>query len=104
MSTEICINYSNALREESHLHDSMNCSYSDIEKYSGQEEFKEALSGNVNKEFLFCKHRIHPAQEDIEGILGSERSIKAEATLDHCARANVPGALVYGAFVNHCGG
>ena len=104
MSTEICINYSNALREESHLHDSMNCSYSDIEKYSGQEEFKEALIGNVNKEFLFCKHRIHPAQEDIEGILGSERSIKAEATLDHCARANVPGALVYGAFVNHCGG
>ncbi|WP_202109158.1 AAA family ATPase [Succinivibrio dextrinosolvens] len=104
MSTEICINYSDEiikhLSESSDIDDS---SYSSMGTHE-QADFKQALSGNVNMEYLFAAAWKNYERGQLEYSLGDLKTLKKEALLDHSARAHVPDALTHNAFINYFGG
>lgn len=104
MSTEICINYSDELikhlSESSDIDDS---SYSSMGTHE-QADFKQALSGNVNMEYMFAAAWKNYERGQLEYSLGDLKTLKKEALLDHSARAHVPDALAHNAFINYFGG
>ena len=104
MSTEICINYSDEIIK--HLSGSLDTnesSYSSMGTHE-QVDFKQALSGNVNMEYMFAAAWMNYERGQLEYSLGDLKTLKKEALLDHSARAHVPDALVHNAYINYfCG-
>lgn len=104
MSTEICINYSDEIsRYVSWSLDDDNKSYSNLD-VNEKALLKEALSGNVRKEYEFAVAGKSYGRGELKTSLGDIRTLKKEALLDHAAKAQEPDALVHNAFINYFGG
>lgn len=103
MSTEICINYSDEISRYNDWFSDDKKSYSNLDVHE-KALLKEALSGNVKKEYDFAMSGISYCSGKLKNSLGDAEYARKEALLDHSAMAQVPDALVYAAFVNYFGG
>ena len=78
-------------------------SYSNLDVHE-KALLKEALSGNVKKEYDFAMSGIFYGSGKLKNSLGDAEYARKEALLDHSAMAQVPYALVQVAFINYFGG
>ncbi|SFS33075.1 AAA+-type ATPase, SpoVK/Ycf46/Vps4 family [Succinivibrio dextrinosolvens] len=104
MSTEICINYSDELnRYVGCSLDNEESTYSSLGRYQ-KALLKEALSGNVKREYGFALSGNYTGSEDTKNSIGDSKTVKKEALFEHSALAQEPDALVHSAFQNYFGG
>ncbi|MDY6419125.1 MAG: ATP-binding protein [Succinivibrio dextrinosolvens] len=103
MSTEICVNYSDEISRYNDCFSDENKSYSNRDVHE-KALLKETLSGNVKKEYDFAMSGIFYGSGKLKNSLGDAEYARKEALLDHSAIAQVPYALVQGAFINYFGG